>query len=75
MSLADFESQLLALPEADRIHLVDVLWESLVPGAVKERMHKWTTESEDRLSAVEAGQLPLIDAGQMFRELRAHRRR
>ena len=71
MSLAEFETQLLALPEADRIHLVDVLWESLVSGDVKERTQKWAREAEGRLSAVQSGQLPLVESEQVFQEQHA----
>jgi putative addiction module component (TIGR02574 family) len=70
VSLAEFESQLLSLPESDRLHLVEVLWESLLPEGVQERSRKWADEAERRLNAVQSGRLPLIDADQVFQELR-----
>lgn len=75
MSLADFENQLLSLPETDRIHLVEVLWESLLPEDVQERSRRWAAEAERRVDAVEEGQLPLVAAEQVFQELRARSRR
>lgn len=70
MSLAEFESRLLSLPESDRLHLVEVLWESLLPEGVRERSRKWADEAERRLDAVQSGRLPVVDAEQVFRELR-----
>ena len=70
MSLASFEHQLLSLPESDRIHLIKVLWESLVTDDARQRARKWGAESERRLDAVESGQLPLLDADEVFEELR-----
>jgi putative addiction module component (TIGR02574 family) len=75
VSLADFESQLLSLPEADRIHLVEVLWESLASEDLRERTRQWAAEAERRLDAVQSGQLPLVDAGQVFQALRTKPRR
>lgn len=70
MSLAEFESQLLSLPESDRLHLVEVLWESLLPERVWERSRKWADEAERRLDAVQSGRLPLVGADQVLQELR-----
>jgi putative addiction module component (TIGR02574 family) len=75
VSLADFEHQLLSLPETDRIHLVEVLWESLLPDDVHERTKRWAVEAERRVDAVRAGELPLVDAGQALQELQARHRR
>jgi putative addiction module component (TIGR02574 family) len=70
VSLAEFENQLLSLPESDRLHLVEVLWDSLLPEGVHERSRKWADEAERRLDAVQSGRLPLVDADQVFQELR-----
>ena len=70
MSLAEFENQLLSLPESDRLHLVEVLWESLLPEGVRERSRQWADEAERRLDAVQSGRLPLVDAERVFQELR-----
>ena len=70
MSLAEFENQLLSLPESDRLHLVEVLWESLLPEGVQERSRQWADEAERRLDAVQSGRLPLVDAERVFQELR-----
>lgn len=74
MPLAELENQLLALPESDRIHLLELLWESLAPDDIRWRADKWTDEAERRLDAVNAGELPLLDAQKAFRELRGQSR-
>lgn len=74
MTLADFESQLLSLPESDRIHLVEVLWDSLASKDVRERNQRWTTEAERRREAVEAGHITLIDADLVIRQIRSKTR-
>jgi putative addiction module component (TIGR02574 family) len=71
VSFVEFESQFLSLPEADRIHLVEVLWESLLSAQVHERCRTWAAEAERRYDAVQTGQLPFVDADQVFQELRA----
>jgi len=75
VSLADFESQLLSLSESDRIHLVELLWDSLASADVQERTRRWAAEAERRWEAVQSGQLLLADADQVFQELRAKTRR
>jgi putative addiction module component (TIGR02574 family) len=65
----------LALPEEDRVRLVELLWESLTPRNVQARAEKWPAESERRLDAVQAGRLPSIDAAKVFQELRESLRR
>jgi putative addiction module component (TIGR02574 family) len=70
MSSSSIEEQLLSLSESDRIHLIEVLWESLVSDDIRDRTGKWVDESERRLDAVASGDLSLVDADQVFRELR-----
>ena len=69
MSSSSIEEQLLSLSESDRIHLIEVLWESLVSDDIRDRTGKWVDESERRLDAVASGDLSLVDADQVFREL------
>ena len=70
MTLANLEHQLLSLPESDRIHMIEVLWDSLLPAEAGNRVGNWVAEAERRADAVEAGQLPLMDAEQVFKEIR-----
>ena len=62
----ELETEVLALPEEDRVRLVELLWESLTPRDVQARAEKWSAESERRLDAVQAGRLPSIDAAKVF---------
>ena len=75
MLRTELENQVLALPEEDRVRLVELLWKSLVPSDVQERADKWAEESERRLNAIQSGQLPLVDAATVFQELRGKLRR
>ncbi len=70
MSLAEFESKLLALPEAERLRLVELLWNSLAPDGIQQRSHDWAAEAERRLEAADSGRLALLDAEEVFHELR-----
>jgi putative addiction module component (TIGR02574 family) len=72
---SELETEVLALPEEDRVRLVELLWESLTPRDVQARAERWAAESERRLDAVQAGQLPSIDAAKVFQELRESPRR
>lgn len=70
MTRTELETKVLALPEEDRVRLVELLWESLTPPDMQTRSKRWAAESERRLDAVQAGQLPSIDAAKVFQELR-----
>lgn len=70
MTHANLEDQLLSLPESDRIHMLEILWDSLLPGEATDRIQKWCAESERRLDGAESGQLPLVDGEEVFREIR-----
>ena len=51
--------------------LIDLLWESLDEQRVKEIEAKWAAESEERIDAVDRGELPTIDGPSALRELRS----
>lgn len=74
MVLAEFERDLLSLPEADRVHLIEVLWQSLFPEGAADRMEKWLAEGERRLDAISAGESGLVESKQVFDDLRARLR-
>ena len=71
----ELETEVLALPESDRVRLVELLWESLIPHDARGRAENWAAESERRLDAVRAGLMPSIDAAKVFQELRESLRR
>ena len=75
MIRTELETEVLALPEEDRVRLVELLWESLTPRDVQTRAESWAAESERRLDAVAAGRLPSIEAAQVFEQLRESLRR
>jgi len=55
--------------------LIDILWESLDEARVKEIETKWASESEDRIDAVDRGELQTIDGPSVLRELRSSLRK
>ena len=75
MTRTELETEVLALPEKDRVRLVELLWESLTPRDVQVRTESWVAESERRLDAAREERLPSIDGAKLFRELRESLRR
>ena len=57
----------LAPPRARRI---DILWDSLDEARVKEVEAKWGAEYEERIDAVDRGELETIDGPSALRDLR-----
>ena len=55
--------------------LIDILWESLDEERVREIEAKWAAESEDRIDAVDRGELPTVDGPTALRELRSSLRK
>lgn len=51
--------------------LIDLLWDSLDDERVKEIEAKWAAESEDRIDAVDRGELQTIDGPSALRDLRS----
>jgi len=70
MSLASIQNEIEALEPAERAALIDVLWESLDEGRIKETEAKWAAESEDRIDAFERGELAAVDGQSALEELR-----
>ncbi|WP_058553656.1 addiction module protein [Thiohalocapsa sp. ML1] len=61
----------LALPEGERLRLVDTLLESLHPDADPQVDAAWRDEAERRLARLDAGECTLVDGEAAFRRLRA----
>lgn len=56
--MSDFSSVLSAaqqLPEADRLRLIDALWESVPPDSEAPFTDEWAREIERRVAELEAG--------------------
>ena len=71
MSLASIQEEISRLNSTERAMLIDLLWESLDERRVKEIEAKWAAESEERIDAVDRGELPTIDGPSALRELRS----
>ena len=70
MSLTSIQKEIVHLSSADRAKLIDILWESLDEARVKEIEAKWAAESEDRIDAVDRGELQTLDGPTALRDLR-----
>jgi len=75
MSLTSIQKEIVHLSSAERAMLIDILWESLDEARVKEIETKWASESEDRIDAVDRGELQTIDGPSVLRELRSSLRK
>jgi len=61
MSLTSIQKEIVLLSSAERAMLIDILWESLDEQCVKEIEAKWATESEERIDAVDRGELGTVN--------------
>lgn len=75
MSLTSIQKEIVHLSSAERAMLIDILWESLDEARVKEIETKWATESEERIDAVDRGELQTVDGPSALRELRSSLRK
>ena len=55
--------------------MIDILWESLDEASVKEIEAKWAAESEERIDAVDRGELETLDGPFALRNLRSSLRK
>jgi putative addiction module component (TIGR02574 family) len=75
MSLTTIEKEIVHLSSTERARLIDILWESLDEGQVSETETRWAAESEDRIDAVDRGELQTIDGPTALEELRSSLRK
>lgn len=75
MSFASIQDEINRLSSTERAKLIDILWESLDETRVKEIEAKWAAESEERIDAVNRGELQTIDGPSALRELRSSLRK
>jgi putative addiction module component (TIGR02574 family) len=71
MSFASIQKEITHLSSTERAKLIDILWESLDGARIKEIEAKWVAESEERIDAVDRGELQTIDGPSALRELRS----
>ena len=70
MSLTSIQQEISRLSSAERAQLIDILWDSLDEARVKEIEAKWAVESDERIDAVDRGELETIDGPSALRDLR-----
>ena len=71
MSLTSIQEEIVRLSSVERAMLIDFLWESLDEERLREIEAKWAAESEERIDAVDRGELPTIDGPSALRDLRS----
>ena len=75
MSLTSIQKEIAHLSSNERATLIDILWESLDEARVKEVEARWTAESEERIDAVDRGELQTIDGPAALQDLRSSLRK
>jgi putative addiction module component (TIGR02574 family) len=70
MSVTAIQDEILGLPAAERVRLIDVLWDSVSGTALKAREAACAAESERRIDAHDAGKLTARDAADVFADLK-----
>ena len=75
MSLASIQDEISRLSSTERAMLIDILWESLDEARIREIEAKWAAESEERIDAVNRGELQTVDGPSLLQELRASLRK
>lgn len=71
MNLTALQEEIARLSSTERAMLIDMLWESLDEAHVKEIDAKWAAESEERINAVDRGELQTIDGPSALKGLRS----
>jgi putative addiction module component len=75
MSLTSIQEEIVRRNSTERAMLIDILWESLDEERITEIEAKWATESEERIDAVDRGELQTIDGPSVLRHLRSSLRK
>ena len=60
----------MQLPTTEKVALIDLLWDSLGPEELTQREQKWAAESEERVDAVERGELSTLEGSEAISSLR-----
>jgi putative addiction module component (TIGR02574 family) len=69
MDSAILASEALKLPPLERAQIIDALWNSLDPAEQDAIDKAWLLESQDRLAAFRAGQLPAVNGEEALRAI------
>ena len=75
MSLATIQQEIDRLNSEERARLIDILWESLDEDRVREVEAKWAFESEERIDAIDRGELDTVDGPSALKDLRSSLRK
>jgi len=70
VTLAKVQESAMELSAAERAELLDCLWDGLQPRGVLELQERWAAEAEQRIEAVDRGDLLTIDGPATLEELR-----
>lgn len=70
MSIGAIQDSVLQLPATERVALIDLLWDSLGPEELTLREQRWAAESEERIDAVERGEVPILEGSEAISSLR-----
>ena len=61
--------EVLKLPALERVHIIDALWNSLVPAEQANIDQAWLKESQDRLKNYRAGKIEALDGEKALHEI------
>ena len=70
MNLTSIQDEIIRLSSTERAMLIDILWESLDEEHVKQTEARCAAEAEERIDAVDRGELQTIDGPSALRDLR-----
>ena len=75
MTIAAIQESVIQLPLNEKMALIDFLWDSLDQATVAQVQRRWADESEDRIDAVDRGEMKTIDGSSAIQEIRQSLRR
>lgn len=70
MSLTAIKKEITRLGPDERAKLIDFLYQSFDEDCLKEVEAKWANESEERIDAIDRGELGTVDGPSAVRSLR-----
>jgi hypothetical protein len=70
-----YSKEITRLSSAERAMLIDILWESLDEESIRKIEGKWAVESEERIDAVDRGDLQTLDGPSALHHLRSSLRK
>ena len=70
MTLAKVQESAMQLASQERAELLEWLWESLQPEGAARVQERWGVEAQERIDAVDRGELPTVDGPTALKELK-----